>query len=153
MRPGGSPPSVPPGTRQPELVAGAIDLRPWVLLPGMVDMHAHLPQLPNAGLGFALDLLTWLDRFTFPTERSWSDPAVAERLAPAIFEAFAGGRDDDRPGLRRGLRSRDGRHVPGGRDARHPGDPRQGDDGSRHLRPDDRAVDDPRAVDARDRPT
>jgi guanine deaminase len=55
----------------------------------MVDTHAHLPQLPNAGLGFALDLLTWLERVTFPTERSWSDPAVAERLAPAIFEAFA----------------------------------------------------------------
>jgi cytosine/adenosine deaminase-related metal-dependent hydrolase len=33
----------------PEVVASAIDLRPWVLLPGMVDTHAHLPQLPNAG--------------------------------------------------------------------------------------------------------
>ena len=69
--------------------AGAIDLRPWVLMPGMVDLHAHLPQLPNAGVGFAVDLLTWLDRLTFPTERSWSDVAVAERLAPGIFEAFA----------------------------------------------------------------
>jgi guanine deaminase len=71
------------------LVARAIDVRPWVVLPGMVDLHAHLPQLPNAGLGFALDLLTWLDRLTFPTERSWSDPAVAARLSPAIFRAFA----------------------------------------------------------------
>jgi guanine deaminase len=69
--------------------ASAVDLRPWTLLPGMVDTHAHLPQLPNAGLGFALDLLEWLDRLTFPTERSWSDPDVAERLAPGIFEAFA----------------------------------------------------------------
>ena len=69
--------------------SGAIDLRPWVVLPGMVDLHAHLPQLPNAGVGFALDLLTWLDRLTFPTERSWSDPAVAERLAAPIFRAFA----------------------------------------------------------------
>jgi guanine deaminase len=69
--------------------ADAIDLRPWVLMPGMIDLHAHLPQLPNAGLGFALDLLTWLDRLTFPTERSWADPAVAERLSPAIFRAFA----------------------------------------------------------------
>ena len=67
----------------------AIDLRPWVVMPGLVDLHAHLPQLPNAGVGFAMDLLTWLDRLTFPTERSWSDPAVAERLAPAIFRAFA----------------------------------------------------------------
>jgi guanine deaminase len=73
----------------PELLAGAVDLRPWVALPGLVDTHAHLPQLPNAGLGFALDLLTWLDRLTFPTERSWADPAVADRLAPSIFRAFA----------------------------------------------------------------
>jgi guanine deaminase len=69
--------------------ADAIDLRPWVLLPGLVDLHAHLPQVPNAGLGYAMPLLTWLDRLTFPTERSWSDPAVAEMLAPAIFRAFA----------------------------------------------------------------
>ncbi|HEX2756763.1 MAG TPA: guanine deaminase, partial [Candidatus Limnocylindrales bacterium] len=69
--------------------ADVIDLRPWVVLPGMVDLHAHLPQVPNAGLGYALPLLDWLDRLTFPTERSWADPAVAERLAPAIFRAFA----------------------------------------------------------------
>ena len=69
--------------------ADANDLRPWVVLPGMVDLHAHLPQVPNAGLGYALPLLDWLDRLTFPTERSWADPAVAERLAPAIFRAFA----------------------------------------------------------------
>jgi guanine deaminase len=70
-------------------IAAAIDLRPWVVLPGLVDLHAHLPQVPNAGLGYALPLLDWLDRLTFPTERSWADPAVAERLAPAIFRAFA----------------------------------------------------------------
>ncbi|HEY7969266.1 MAG TPA: guanine deaminase [Candidatus Limnocylindrales bacterium] len=70
-------------------LAAAIDLRPWVVLPGLVDLHAHLPQVPNAGLGYALPLLDWLDRLTFPTERSWADPAVAERLAPEIFRAFA----------------------------------------------------------------
>jgi guanine deaminase len=74
---------------RPEEAATATDLRPWVVLPGLVDTHAHLPQMPNAGLGFALDLLTWLNRVTFPTERSWSDPTVAEALAPRIFEAFA----------------------------------------------------------------
>jgi len=72
-----------------EVSSGALDVRPAVVMPGLVDTHAHLPQLPNAGLGFALDLLTWLDALTFPTERSWSDPTVAERLAPAIFRAFA----------------------------------------------------------------
>ena len=72
-----------------ERLGAAVDLRPWVVMPGMVDLHAHLPQVPNAGLGFALPLLDWLDRLTFPTERSWADPLVAERLAPAIFRAFA----------------------------------------------------------------
>jgi guanine deaminase len=72
-----------------DLGSGTVDVRPWVVLPGMVDLHAHLPQLPNAGLGFALDLLTWLDRLTFPTERSWADPSVAARLSPQIFRAFA----------------------------------------------------------------
>ncbi len=80
---------VGPAAARPAEAAAALDLRPWVLMPGLVDLHAHLPQLPNAGLGFALDLLTWLDRLTFPTERSWADPSVAEGLAPSIFEAFA----------------------------------------------------------------
>jgi len=72
----------------PDVVAGATDLRPWVLLPGMVDVHAHLPQLPNAGLGAGLDLLTWLDRYIFPLERGF-DVATAERLAPLAWQAFA----------------------------------------------------------------
>ncbi len=65
-----------------------IDLRPLVVMPGMVDLHAHLPQLPNAGLGSGLDLLTWLERYIFPLERGY-DRAAAEREAPAAFRAFA----------------------------------------------------------------
>jgi guanine deaminase len=66
----------------------SVDLRPLLVLPGLVDLHAHLPQLPNAGLGAGLDLLTWLDRYIFPLERDF-DEAAAERLAPAVFSAFA----------------------------------------------------------------
>ena len=70
------------------LPEGVIDLRPMVVLPGLVDLHAHLPQLPNAGLGSGLDLLTWLDRYIFPLERAY-ERSVAERQAPAAFRAFA----------------------------------------------------------------
>jgi guanine deaminase len=66
----------------------AVDLRPLVVMPGLVDLHAHLPQLPNAGLGAGLDLLTWLERYIFPLERDF-DVTTAERLAPAAFRAFA----------------------------------------------------------------
>jgi guanine deaminase len=81
---------VGPAAARADEAAAAIDLRPWILLPGMVDLHAHLPQLPNAGLGAGLDLLTWLDRYIFPLERAF-DEAAAERLAPAAWRAFAGG--------------------------------------------------------------
>jgi guanine deaminase len=69
--------------------AAAIDIRPLIVLPGMVDLHAHLPQLPNAGLGAGLDLLTWLERYIFPLERKFDDAEAAARLAPAAFRAFA----------------------------------------------------------------
>jgi guanine deaminase len=69
--------------------APVIDLRPLVLLPGLVDLHAHLPQLPNAGLGAGLDLLTWLGKYIFPLEQRWEDPAHAGRLSAAAFRAFA----------------------------------------------------------------
>lgn len=78
----------PAGTASAEDRAAAADLRPLVLLPGLVDLHAHLPQVPNAGLGAGLDLLTWLDRLVFPIERAFDVPA-AERLAPAAYRAFA----------------------------------------------------------------
>ncbi len=66
-----------------------IDLRPVVVMPGMVDLHAHLPQLPNAGLGAGMDLLSWLDRYIFPLERRFDQEEDAARLAPAAFRTFA----------------------------------------------------------------
>ena len=65
-----------------------LDLRPLVVMPGMVDLHVHLPQLPNAGVGAGLDLLTWLDRYIFPLEREF-DAATAERVVPAALRAMA----------------------------------------------------------------
>lgn len=66
-----------------------IDIRPLVVLPGLVDLHAHLPQLPNAGLGAGLDLLAWLRRYIFPLEQRFADEADAAALAPAVFRALA----------------------------------------------------------------
>jgi guanine deaminase len=71
-----------------EASASVLDLRPHVLMPGLVDLHAHLPQIPNAGLGSGLDLLTWLDRYIFPLERAY-DRSVAEHQAPLAFRTFA----------------------------------------------------------------
>ena len=59
-----------------------------VLMPGLVDLHLHLPQFPSAGLGAGLDLLTWLERHIFPLERAF-DAEVAADLAPRVFRALA----------------------------------------------------------------
>jgi guanine deaminase len=72
-----------------EVADDAIDARPLVLLPGLIDLHAHLPQLPSAGLGFGMGLLPWLERHVYPLERQWADPAAAGRAARAAFEAMA----------------------------------------------------------------
>ncbi len=68
--------------------ATVLDLRPWLVMPGLVDLHVHLPQVPAAGLGAGLDLMTWLDRYIFPLERSF-DEAAADRLMPQILRAMA----------------------------------------------------------------
>ncbi len=65
-----------------------VDLRPAVLMPGLIDLHAHLPQVPNAGLGAGLGLLAWLERYIFPLERDF-DVTTAARLAPLVMRAFA----------------------------------------------------------------
>ena len=77
---------VAPESEAPPEVA---DIRPFVVLPGMVDLHAHLPQLPNAGLGAGLDLMSWLERYIFPLERRFDAAGDAVRLAPSAFRAFA----------------------------------------------------------------
>jgi guanine deaminase len=69
-------------------VQDAVDLRPMIVLPGMIDLHVHLPQIPNAGLGSGLDLLPWLDRYIFPLERAY-DREVASREMPHALRAFA----------------------------------------------------------------
>jgi guanine deaminase len=68
--------------------ASVHDLRPWVVMPGLVDLHVHLPQIPNAGLGAGLDLLSWLERYIFPLEQAF-DRTIAERQVPAALRALA----------------------------------------------------------------
>jgi guanine deaminase len=56
-----------------------------LLTPGFVDAHVHFPQTDMIGAPGA-DLLDWLGRSTFPTERRFADPAVARDTARAFLE-------------------------------------------------------------------
>jgi guanine deaminase len=68
-----------------------VDWRGSLLIPGLVDTHAHLPQLPAIGAARA-DLLEWLQQEIFPLEARFRDIGFAERIAEAFFRrALASG--------------------------------------------------------------
>jgi guanine deaminase len=56
------------------------DLRPFWILPGLVDLHAHLPQY-EAVAADGLELLPWLERHIFPAEERFSGVAHASAVA------------------------------------------------------------------------
>lgn len=49
-----------------------------LILPGMVDLHLHGPQVNNRGLGMDLELLGWLERYTYPEESRYAQIDYAE---------------------------------------------------------------------------
>ncbi len=56
------------------------DWRGHLLLPGFIDTHVHAPQL-DVIASYGTELLDWLQRYTFPAEARWADPAHAQRSA------------------------------------------------------------------------
>ncbi len=56
------------------------DYRGKLIIPGFIDTHVHYPQTDMIASP-APGLLPWLDTYTFPTERKFSDPAHAADVA------------------------------------------------------------------------
>lgn len=55
-----------------------------LIIPGLVDLHAHAPQYAFRALGMDLELLDWLNTQTFPQEARYADLDYARR-AYTIF--------------------------------------------------------------------
>ncbi len=51
-----------------------------LLIPAFNDLHVHAPQYRNLGLALDLELLPWLNTYTFPEETKYADPEYAGRL-------------------------------------------------------------------------
>ena len=64
-----------------------IDHRGRLILPGFIDTHVHSPQVEVIA-SFGTGLLDWLETYTFPSERRYADPAVAERGAAHFLDAL-----------------------------------------------------------------
>ncbi len=56
-----------------------------VIIPGFVDTHVHMPQLPVTGCQ-APDLLSWLEQYIYPAEARLSDTEYAWTVSRWFFE-------------------------------------------------------------------
>jgi guanine deaminase len=65
-----------------------IDYGKRLILPGFVDTHSHLPQIPFTGRS-GKTLLGWLDTYAFPAEASFSNTTHAEKVARWYFDELA----------------------------------------------------------------
>ena len=60
--------------------AEVVDYGDCLLIPAMNDVHVHAPQYRNQGIAMDLELLPWLQNYTFPEEMKYVDPGYAERM-------------------------------------------------------------------------
>lgn len=61
-----------------------IDYTDYFIIPGMTDLHLHAPQYTYRGIGMDMELLDWLNTYTFPEEAKYENLNYA-RHAYAFF--------------------------------------------------------------------
>ena len=55
-----------------------LDYTGKIITPGLVDLHLHAPQYSYCGTAMDLELLDWLQQYTYPEEAHYADPAYAK---------------------------------------------------------------------------
>lgn len=51
-----------------------------LIIPGFVDAHCHAPQYYFTGTGVDMDLMQWLETYTFPVEARFGDVEFARTV-------------------------------------------------------------------------
>lgn len=67
--------SLPENYRKYEI----LDFSGKLIIPGMTDLHVHAPQYAFRGVGMDLELLDWLQKYTFPEETKYADLDYAKK--------------------------------------------------------------------------
>jgi len=62
-----------------------IDHSGKLIVPGFIDTHIHFPQIDMMA-SFGEELLDWLEKYTFPEEAKFADPAHAEDAAKFFIQ-------------------------------------------------------------------
>ncbi|WP_211235845.1 guanine deaminase [Psychromonas aquimarina] len=56
-----------------------------LIMPGFIDTHIHFPQAEMIG-AYGEQLLQWLDKYTFPTEKKYADKSYADSMAETFID-------------------------------------------------------------------
>ena len=59
-----------------------------LIFPGMVDLHVHAPQYAFRGMCMDLELMDWLNRYTFPEEEKYENLEYAEKAYGMFVNAL-----------------------------------------------------------------
>ena len=65
-----------------------IDYKDKIIISGMTDLHIHAPQYAFRGLGMDLELIDWLNTYTFPEESKYNDLEYVEKAYNSFVKAL-----------------------------------------------------------------
>ena len=62
-----------------------------LIIPGMIDLHIHAPQYAFRGMCMDLELMDWLNQYTFPEEEKYANLDYAEKAYSIFADALKKG--------------------------------------------------------------
>ena len=68
-----------------------VDYGDNLIIPGLCDLHVHAPQYAFRGLGMDIELLEWLNTYTFPEESRYVDIDYARTSYGFFVDALKSG--------------------------------------------------------------
>lgn len=65
-----------------------IDYEDNLIIPSFIDLHIHAPQFIQRGIGMHLQLIDWLDNYTFMQESRFEDINYAKAIYPPFVDSL-----------------------------------------------------------------
>ncbi len=78
--------SLKPCCEQDVFITEFADFSDCIAIPGLIDMHAHLPQYSAVGVGRG-ELLDWLKNYIFPLEKKFGKNDFTYKKSKQFFES------------------------------------------------------------------
>ena len=67
------------------------DFKDTLVFPGMIDLHVHAPQYAFRGMCMDLELMDWLNSYTFPEEEKYENLEYAKKAYTLFVDAIKKG--------------------------------------------------------------